>query len=160
MLVAPYPASGGFFVIMNRLIRSSTLLLLCVALLLTACNAGGGPAIDATRAWLQALADLNFKQVLDLTCSTPRIRNEVELRLDPLIDIQETLQSLKGQYDFSGLKFEELRNDGRSATVRLSGKLLLKVLGQEQVYQIYEDIGVVEENNVWKVCSNAANLLK
>jgi RIO-like serine/threonine protein kinase len=70
------------------------------------------------------------------------------------------LQALKGQYDFSGLKFEEITNDGRTATVRLSGKLLLKVLGQEQAYQIYEDIGVVKESDVWKVCSNAANLLK
>ena len=141
-------------------LRLGILLLLCAGVLLTACNAGGGPAIDATRTWLQALADLNFKQVLNLTCSTPRIRNEVELRLDPLIDIQETLQSLKGQYDFSGLKFEELSNDGRTATVRLSGKLLLKVLGQEQVFEINEMVGVVEENDVWKVCSNAANLLK
>lgn len=140
--------------------RPGIFLLLCVALLLTACGSGGSPAIDATRGWLQALADLDFKQVMDLTCSTPRIRNEVELRLDPLIDIQETLQSLKGQYDFSGLKFEELSNDGRTATVRLSGKLLLKVLGQEQVYDIYEDVGVVKENDAWKVCSNAANLLK
>jgi hypothetical protein len=129
-------------------------------LLLSACSAGGGPAIDATRNWLQALADLNFKQVLELTCATPRIRNEVELRLDPLIDIQETLQSLKGQYDFSGLKFEEVSNDGRTATVRLSGKLLLKVLGQEQVYDIYEEVGVVKESDIWKVCGNAANLLK
>jgi len=129
-------------------------------LLLSACSAGGGPAIDAARNWLQALADLDFQQVLDLTCATPRIRNEVELRLDPLIDIQETLQALKGQYDFSGLKFEEMSNDGRAATVRLSGKLLLRVLGQEQVYEIYEDVGVVKENDVWKMCSNAANLLK
>jgi hypothetical protein len=137
-----------------------TLGLAIMALLIAGCSAGGGPAIDATRSWLQALADLNFKQVLDLTCSVPRMRNEVELRLDPLIDIQETLQSLKGQYDFSGLKFEELRNDGRTASVRLSGKLLLKVLGQTQVYEIYEEVGVVNESDVWKVCSNAANLLK
>lgn len=135
-------------------------LLLAAALFLTACNAGGGPAVDATRNWLQALANLDFKEVLNLTCSTPRVRNEVELRLDPLIDIQETLQSLKGQYDFSGLKFEELSNDGRTASVRLSGKLLLKVLGQEQVFEINEMVGVVKENDVWKVCSNAANLLK
>jgi hypothetical protein len=137
-----------------------TLGLAILALLIAGCSAGGGPAIDATRSWLQALADLNFKQVLDLTCSVPRMRNEVELRLDPLIDIQETLQSLKGQYDFSGLKFEELRNDGRTASVRLSGKLLLKVLGQTQVYEIYEEVGVVNESDVWKVCNNAANLLK
>jgi hypothetical protein len=136
------------------------LLLLAALLALTACSAGGSPAIDAARNWLQALADLNFKQVLDLTCSTPRIRNEVEVKLDPLIDIQETLQSLKGQYNFSGLKFEELSNDGRTATVRLSGQLLLKVLGQEQVFDIYEEVGVVKENDVWRVCSNAANLLK
>jgi hypothetical protein len=144
----------------HRLAVRLTFWLAIVSLLLTACSAGGGPAIDATRNWLQALADLNFKQVLDQTCSMPRIRTEVELRLDPLMDIQETLQSLKGQYDFSGLKFEELSNDGRTATVRVSGQLLLKVLGQEQLYEVYEDIGVVEENNVWKVCSNAAKLLK
>ncbi len=146
---------------MNR--SRSVRLMLCglaVLLVLAACSAGGSPAIESTRGWLQALADLDFKQVLALTCSTVRIRNEVELRLDPLIDIQETLQSLKGQYDFSGLKFEELSNDGRTATVRLSGKLLLKVLGQEQVYEIYEDVGVVKENDGWKVCGNAANLLK
>lgn len=145
---------------MKPALRFGILLLLCGMLWLTACSAGGGPAIDATRNWLQALADLNFKQVLDSTCSSPRIRNEVELRLDPLMDIQGTLQALKGQYDFSGLKFEELRNDGRTATVRLSGELLLKVLGQTQVYNIYEEVGVVKENDVWKVCSNAANLLK
>ncbi len=145
---------------MNPRFRIALLFASCAALLLTACNAGGGPAIDATRGWLQALANLDFKQVLNLTCSTPRVRNDVELRLDPLIDIQDTLQALKGQYDFSGLKFEEMTNDGRTATVRLSGKLVLKALGQEQAYEIYEDIGVVKENDVWKVCSNAASLLK
>ncbi|CAG0931048.1 hypothetical protein TFLX_01974 [Thermoflexales bacterium] len=141
--------------------RRTILLIVVVGLLaLSACSAGGGPAIEATRSWLQALADLDFKQVLALTCSSPRIYNEVELRLDPLIDIQETLQALKGQYDFSGLKLEELSNNGRLATVRLSGQLLLKVLGQNQVYEIYEDVGVVKENDEWKVCTNAANLLK
>jgi hypothetical protein len=141
-------------------LRTGILLVLCAALLLAACNAGGGPAIDATRSWFQALANLDFKQVLDRTCSTPRVHNDVEVHLDPLIDMQETLQSLKGQYDFSGLKFEEVSNDGHTATVRLSGKLLLRVLGQAQAYDIYEDIGVVNENNVWKVCNNAASLLK
>ena len=145
---------------MKTPIKQTILLLLSAALLITACSAGGGPAIDATRSWLQALADLNFKQVLDLTCSTPRVHNEVEVRLDPLIDIQETLQSLKGQYDFSGLKFEERSNDGRTAHVLVSGKMLLKVLGQDQVYDLYEDVSVVKENETWKVCSNAANLLK
>jgi hypothetical protein len=146
---------------MRHLISARLLPGLLIALLiLSACSAGGGPAVDATRNWLQALADLNFKQVLELTCSTPRVRNDVEVRLDPLIDIQETLQSLKGQYDFSGLKFEELSNDGRTARILVSGKLILKVLGQDQAYELYEDIGVVKENDVWKVCSNAPNLLR
>ena len=145
---------------MKTRIDIGLLFLLCAALFLTACSAGGGPAIDATRGWMQALADLDFKQVLDRTCTMPSVRNEVELRLDPLIDLQDTLQSLKGQYDFSGLKFEELANDGHTARVRLSGKLLLKALGQEQAYQIYEEVGVVKENDTWKVCSNAASLLK
>ena len=145
---------------MKTHIGFGVLILVCAAMLLTACSSGGGPAIDATRGWLQALANLDFKQVLDRTCTTPRVRNEVELRIDPLIDLQDTLQALKGQYDFSGLKFEELSNDGHAATVRLSGKLLLKALGQEQAYPIYEEVGVVKENDAWKVCGNAANLLK
>lgn len=139
----------------------ATLLLLAGLLLLSACGgAGGGPAIDATRSWLQALTDLNFKQVIDLTCSNPKVRDDVQVRLDPLIDIQGTLQSLKGQFDFSGLKFEELSNDGRTAQIRLSGKMALKALGQSQALDVYEDLTVVKEDDGWKVCANAANLLK
>ena len=128
--------------------------------LLSACNAGGSPAIDATRSWLQALADLNFKQVMELTCSNPKARTQVELRLDPLIDMQDTLQALKGKFDFGGLKFEELRNNDRAAVVRLSGKMFLQALGQEQALDIYEEITLVKESSEWKVCGNAANLLK
>jgi len=135
-------------------------LLLASLLLLSACSAGGGPAIDATRGWLQSLADLNFKQVMDQTCSNQKVRTEIEVRLDPFIDIQATLQTLKGQFDFSGLKFEEISNDGRIAQVRLSGKMVLKALGQSQALEVYEELTVVKENDVWKVCANAANLLK
>jgi hypothetical protein len=137
-----------------------TLVLLASLLLLSACSAGGGPAVDATRNWLQALADLNFKQVMDQTCSNPKVRNEIEVRLDPFIDIQTTLQTLKGQFDFSGLKFEEISNDGRTAQIRLSGKMALKALGQSQALDVYEVLSVVKENDAWKVCANAANLLK
>jgi len=137
-----------------------TLLLLISALLLSACSSGGGPAIDATRGWLKSLADLNFKQVMDQTCSNPKVRDQIQIRLDPFIDIQATLQTLKGQFDFSGLKFEELSNDGRTAQIRLSGKMVLKALGQSQALDVYEDLTVVKENDAWKVCVNAANLLK
>ena len=42
----------------------ATVVLLASLLLLSACSSGGGPAIDATRGWLQSLADLNFEQVM------------------------------------------------------------------------------------------------
>ena len=138
----------------------ATLLLLASLLLLSACSSGGGPALDATRGWLQSLADLNFEQVMAQTCANPKVRTEIEVRLDPFIDIQATLQTLKGQFDFSGLKFEEISNDGRIAQVRLSGKMVLKALGQSQALEVYEELTVVKENDVWKVCANAANLLK
>jgi hypothetical protein len=144
----------------NRWAVRATVLLLASALLLSACSSGGGPAIDATRGWLQSLAELNFKQVMDQTCANPKVRTEIEVRLDPFIDIQATLQTLKGQFDFSGLKFEELSNDGRIAQVRLSGKMVLKALGQSQALDVYEELTVVKENDKWKVCANAANLLK
>ena len=127
---------------------------------LSACSAGGGPAIDATRSWLQALANLNFKQVMDLTCANPKVRDEVQIRLDPFIDLQPTLQNLKGQFDFSGLKFEEISNEVLTSQVHLSGKMALKALGQSQTLDVWEDLTVVKENNAWKVCANAANLLK
>jgi hypothetical protein len=138
----------------------ATVLLLTSALLLSACSSGGGPAIDATRSWLQSLAELNFTQVMDQTCTNPKVRTEIEVRLDPFIDIQATLQTLKGQFDFSGLKFEEISNDGRTAQVRLSGKMVLKALGQSQALDVNEVLAVVKENDKWKVCANAANLLK
>lgn len=129
-------------------------------LLLAACGAGGSPAIEATRSWLKALTDFNFKQVMELTCSNPQARNQIEVRLDPLIDMQETLQALKGQFDFSGLKFEELSNNGRVATVRLSGKMFLKALGQKQALDVYEEVTLVKESDQWRMCNNAASLLK
>ncbi len=144
----------------NRWAVRATVLLLASALLLSACSSGGGPAIDATRGWLQSLAELNFKQVMDQTCANPKVRTEIEVRLDPFIDIQATLQTLKGQFDFSGLKFEEISNDGQTAQVRLSGKMVLKALGQSQALDVYEELTVVKENDKWKVCANAANLLK
>jgi hypothetical protein len=137
-----------------------TLLVLVGLLVLTACNSGGGPAVDSLRNWLQALADLNFKQVMELTCSTPRVRDQVQQKLDPFIDIQETLQALKGQFDFTGLKFEEMSNDGHSARIRVSGTMLLKALGQNQAYELYETVTVVNEADAWRICNNAASLLK
>ena len=143
----------------RRAIRAIVLLLES-ALLLAACSSGGGPAIDATRGWLKSLSELDFKQVMVQTCADSKVRNEIEVRLDPFIDIQATLQTLKGQFDFSGLKFEELSNDGRTAQIRLSGKMVLKALGQSQALDVYENLTVVKENDAWKVCANAANLLK
>ncbi len=129
-------------------------ILVCVGLLLAACSAGGGPAIEGTRSWFQALANLDVEQVMKLTCSNPRVRDEIELRLEPFNDIKESLAALKGQFDFSGLKFEEKSNDGRIATVRLSGKMYLKALGQTQPLSLYEDITVINEDGEWKVCAN------
>ncbi len=151
----------GSEAIMNkqRMVRG-LVILLAGALILSACNSGGGPAIDATRGWLQALANLNFKQVMDQTCSNKQVRDQVQMRLDPFIDIQDTLQTLKGKFDFSGLKFEELSNNGSTAQVRLSGKMLLTALGQTQALDVYETLTVIKENDGWKVCANAANLLK
>ena len=91
---------------------------------------------------------------MKLTCSNSRVRSEIEQRLEPLVDIKDSLTALKGQFDFSGLKFEEKSNDGRTATIRLSGNMYLKALGQTEPLSLYEDITVVNESGVWKVCTN------
>jgi len=131
--------------------------LVIAGLLLSACSGGGGPAIDATRAWFQALANLDFDGVVKLTCADSRVRNEIETKLDPFIDLKDTLAALKGQFDFSGLKFEEKANNGRTATIRLSGTMTLKALGQTEPLEVFEDLTVVNESGTWKVCGNPLN---
>ena len=123
-------------------------------IVLTACGGGGSPAIDSTRAWFQALAELRFDDVMNLTCANGPVRNEIATKLDPFIDLKETLAALKGQFDFSNLKFEEKSNNGRVATIRLSGSMTLVALGQTEAMEVAEDITVVNESGVWKVCAN------
>jgi hypothetical protein len=138
--------------------RSSLLYLLVIAgLLLSGCSSGGGPAIDATRAWFQALANLDFDGVMKLTCANTRVRDEIGAKLDPFIDLKEELAALKGQFDFSGLKFEEKSNDGQTATIHLSGKMVLRALGQSEPLDVFEDLTLVRENDTWKVCGNPLN---
>ena len=127
-------------------------------LLLNACGAGGGPAIDGTRAWFQALADLNLDAVMELTCARSRVRTEIESKLAPFFDLKDTLAALKGQFDFSGLKFEEVSNDGKTATIHLTGKMWLKALGQSEALDVFEDITVVKEDSGWKVCANPLDI--
>jgi hypothetical protein len=123
-------------------------------LVLSACGGGGSPAIEGTRAWFQALADLRFDDVMNLTCSNVAVRNEIGAKLDPFIDLKDTLAALKGQFDFSNLKFEEKSNHGGTAVIHLSGSMVLKALGQTEALDVAEDISVVNEGGTWKVCAN------
>ena len=129
-------------------------LIVASLIVLTACGGGGSPAIDGTRAWFQALAELRFDDVMNLTCANGPVRNEIAAKLDPFIDLKETLAALKGQFDFSSLKFEEKSNNGRVAVIRLSGSMTLVALGQTEAMDVAEDISVVNESGVWKVCAN------
>ena len=140
---------------MSRSLAGRWLLCLLTALLvLSACSGGGGPAIDATRAWLQALSDLNFDRVMNLTCSDAKTRDAIEQALTPYTDLQSTLKSVNGLFDYTNLKFEEKSNDGKTALVHLSGSMTLKALGQVEQLEYNEDLRVVSESNVWKVCGN------
>ena len=124
------------------------------AWLLSACSGGGGPAIEATRAWLQALSVLNFDGVMNQTCSDAKTRDAIEQALTPYTDLQSTLKSVNGLFDYTNLKFEEKSNDGKTAIIHLSGSMILKALGQVEQLEYNEDLRVVNENNVWKVCGN------
>jgi len=144
---------------MKATLRVRFALLIGVGLLvLSACGAGGGPAIDGTRAWFQALADLKFDEVMKLTCANPKVQQAIETKLDPFIELKDTLTALKGQFDFSGLKFEEKANDGKTATIHLTGKMLIKALGQSEPLDVFEDILVVNESGTWRVCANPLDI--
>jgi hypothetical protein len=135
-------------------LRQFIQLIAACLILLTACSGGGSPAIDGTRAWFKALAELRFDDVMNLTCANVPVRNEIGAKLDPFIDLKPALAALKGQFDFSNLKFEEKTNNGRIAVIRLSGSMTLQALGQTEAMNVAEDITVVNESGAWKVCAN------
>ena len=124
------------------------------AWLLSACSSGGGPAIEATRSWLEALKVLDFDGVMKQTCSDAKTRDTIEQALTPFTDMQSTLKSVNGLFDYTNLKFEEKSNDGKTAIIHLSGSMTLKALGQVVQQEYNEDLRVVNESNVWKVCDN------
>ena len=131
------------------------IVLIVVGILMSACGGGGaGGPVGAVQSWLDGLTKFDFKAVTDLTCSAQR--QQIEQSLSFFSSSGQDLSALKNlfTFDFSKLKFEEKSNDGKAATVHLSGSMSVTAFGQSQNQDMNEDVSVVNENGGWKVCGN------
>ena len=132
-------------------------LVLVLSVLLSACGGGAaaGPA-GAIQTYLSAVSNFDFKAAGDLSCAAQKDTMNQAFALFNSAGTGGDPSSLKSlfKFDFSGLKFAESSNDGKSAVVHMSGTMKVSAFGQDQSTDMNQDIPVVNEGGQWKVCGN------
>jgi hypothetical protein len=110
---------------------------------------------QAAKEWIQAIAELDGSKINALACS--------ELQVDvEQVGIGASGWSLFGQVvtgrpteiDVSGLRFETIRSDVQTATVRVSGEVRTVVQSLSQSQTIDQPLLMVKEDGKWKVCGS------
>jgi hypothetical protein len=115
---------------------------------LAACDGERVDPVDTTRSWFEAVAGLDLARVRALTCSRDNQAIEAALTSSGGLSREVDLSGLQAQIqiDIGGLNFEEKSAGGDAATVRVWGSLN----GQP----VEQDITLVNESDVWKVCTS------
>lgn len=128
-------------------------IVLALTVLLSACGGGAaaGP-IGPVQAYLNAIGKFDLKAALELTCTSQK--EAVSAALSFLTGTGGDFSALANLYsfDFSKMTFQESNNDGKTATIHLGGVLTVKALGLEQTQNMNQDLPVVNEGGLWKVC--------
>jgi hypothetical protein len=130
------------------------IVVIVLSALLTACGggAGGGGAAAAAKSFFDAFSQLDFTKMKDLTCDAQKKSIEDALGMMSLGGDAAALKEML-KIDTSGLKFEEKSTSGNNATVVVSGKLKLEMLGQTQEEDVNnQELPMVNEGGQWKVC--------
>ncbi|HLF26058.1 MAG TPA: hypothetical protein VJG32_06970 [Anaerolineae bacterium] len=107
-----------------------------------------GPA-DTTKAWFDAIAQLNLARVKELTCTSDIQAVETALASSGGLGSEVDLSELNAQLevDVSDLTFEQQSAGDEAAVVRVAGNL-----GGQPIEQ---EIGLLNEDGVWKVCTSS-----
>ena len=130
--------------------------LVMVWLTLSACGNGTASAADTVRTWYESISRLDLTRVLDLTCEKQRSALEQALRAlggGTQVDLEALREEF--QIDVSGLTYEEQSATEETATVRISGTLKVSASGHTQQQAVDQDVPVVVESGVWRVCAAA-----
>jgi hypothetical protein len=136
--------------------RLSVVMIVVIVLsaLLTACGGGGGGggAAAAAKSFFDAFAQLDFAKMKDMTCEAQKKSIEEAMSMMSAGgDAAALKQMLK--IDTSGLKFEEKSTSGSNATVVVSGKMKLEMLGKAEEQDVNnQELPMVNEGGQWKVC--------
>ena len=122
--------------------------------LLTACGGGGGggsPAA-AAKSFYDALTQLDFAKLKDLTCEAQKATMDETAKA---MGAGGDMAALKDMFkiDTSGLKFEEKSVSGSNAVVVVSGKMKVQAFGESKEEDVNnQEIPMVNEGGQWKVC--------
>jgi len=125
--------------------RASSVVAVFLVVLLVACGGGGGSPDQVAKQWFEALATGDENALKDLTCAAQ----------------QESITGVTGLFagsgeglglDISDLSFKTTEQSGDTASVQVTGKMKMTLLGAEQEQEIDEAIPMVKEDGKWKVC--------
>ena len=137
--------------------RLSVVMIIVIVLssLLTACGGGGGGAGGASAAaksFFDALAQLDFAKMKDMTCDAQKASMDQAAQAMSALGDASALKDLM-KIDTSGLKFEEKSASGNNATVVVTGKMKIEAFGQSEEQDVNgEELPMVNEGGAWKVC--------
>jgi hypothetical protein len=125
--------------------RALSVVTVILVILMAACGGGGGGSPEKTaQQWFDALAKGDQNTLKDLTCAAQQ---------DTLTGVAGLLGGLEsGALDTSGLTFKTTSQSGDTASVQVTGKLKVTLLGQSVDQDIDEAIPLVKEGGKWVVC--------
>lgn len=124
-----------------------TLLLLMALALTTACSSGPTPEEIAKTAF-EATVSADMTTAKPLYC--PKMREGFPSQED--IDKMQEELNIKFNFDFSGLTYELIKEEGDRAVVKVSGMLVVEHPKGKEELEYNESIPLVLMDGKWLVC--------
>jgi len=121
-----------------------------VLTLVTACG-GGGP-VGVAKEWVKASAGSDGATALKLTCW--QYREEVQMGgfMTAAFGLLVGIDTEGAKVDLSDLKFSTTSQSGDTATVHVSGEIIVSLLGAAMPQELDMNLRMVKEDGAWRVC--------
>lgn len=121
-----------------------------VLTLVTACG-GGGPA-GVAKQWVQASAGADGATALKLTCREYREQVQMGGFMTAALGLLVGIDTEGAKADLSDLKFSTTSQSGDTATVHVSGEIIVSLLGAAMPQEFDTNLRMVKEDGAWRVC--------
>jgi hypothetical protein len=115
--------------------------------MLVACANEQSPA-DVVRSYMTAVETFDLPRAESLVCEAQRSR--VTESLSPFLDVAGLSEAF--HITFEELSFQERTREGDMVVFRVTGKLEMSFLGQEEEQTVDEEHVVVRQDGRWVVC--------